>query len=492
MEEQQRQRNELPPPGTFPNHLDQRIRHLGFQKARLAKELDVSPTTFSLYVTGRRAVPHDLRTPHTGALTCSVDELFPPYAQETPSQVGLQEKLHTQRQHHPRIAHQQALLPVHVFSVDIISTTGVLWFALKQKQWKMLVESYSGDVASCSTLQSQLDQEYMYSRRQSLVSIAALPILFIARLGKGAETPSYGAEDLLPYCAASVTACWHLMRGSDFAIVEEIIAKYVPALEYLAQHPSAYQTEAARLATQVFRLRGILALHRDDQHARETYFRQAVLYGKMLHAPDLRTAALISLAYHQSNPNHAGNVYEQALPLDHTQVPLLQSRLYAELAVVSAKKKQHQLALEYLRRSQDLYPEQQERDPSFLCAEFSPSSLIMENGRTYLALHEYFPDAGYDHQAMQTFQRLSATPEECVIPERIRMEVINYQAKADLYEKKLDMACEFLAKGIEGAQQLGSKKRRREAWETYQAMKQRYPDEKRLEQIADLFVATSH
>ncbi|GHO48571.1 hypothetical protein [Ktedonospora formicarum] len=163
MEELQRQRNELPPPGTFPNHLDQRIRHLGFQKARLAKELDVSLTTFSLYVTGSCVVPHDLRAVFADALTCSVDELFPSYAQKTPSQVCVQEKLHIQLQHHPSASPSAS----SCFSVDIIPTTGALWFALKQKQWEMLVESYSGDIASCSTLQSQLDQEFDLLTRKS-------------------------------------------------------------------------------------------------------------------------------------------------------------------------------------------------------------------------------------------------------------------------------------------------------------------------------------
>lgn len=67
----------LQPTGTFPNNLDRFIRHLGLQKAQLAKELGVSPGTLSHYISGRRAVPDDRRIQFARLLKRSVDEIFP-------------------------------------------------------------------------------------------------------------------------------------------------------------------------------------------------------------------------------------------------------------------------------------------------------------------------------------------------------------------------------------------------------------------------------
>jgi hypothetical protein len=119
--------------------------------------------------------------------------------------------------------------------LEMISTTPALWFVLKRRSCEALVQAYYGHAHLFPQLQAQLDQEFSLmkpqpfdpsstiSRRQLFIDVASLPIAYALSGGTKQWSALQTQEEFLPCCAASISACWHLLRGSDFAIAEEIL-----------------------------------------------------------------------------------------------------------------------------------------------------------------------------------------------------------------------------------------------------------------------------
>ena len=379
------------------------------------------------------------------------------------------------------------------------------WFALKQAQILALIHAWSGRALFCDELQIHVDREitmfdqmkpqdgdeaFRLSRRQAIVAIAALPLAVLASTPQR-TTSAPAIEELLPRCSASITACWHLLKGSEFSVVEHMVSAYLPTLVQLAQQPSGYQKIAARLATQGYRLKGIVALHQHNLQARESYCQRAFHYSEIAEDPSLLVAALISLAsthYYRNDPIQATYIYQKALLHMERIPPLQRSRLSVELAVVYAQRGQEQEALHFLKLAQQVYPDHPENDPSFLYAEFSPASLFLEEGLTFLALTEHYPDREYEQKAWERFAQVEEQQSKSLVPARILFEITNHQAETALALRNQELFRTYLEKGIEGAKALNSKQRRREAVEVYKQARIIWPQESRIKDLADLFL----
>src|SRR6266568_3012393 len=275
------------------------------------------------------------------------------------------------------------------------------------------------------------------------------------------------------------------------SVVEHMVSAYLPTLVQLAQQPSRYQKTAARLATQGYRLKGIVALHQNNLQARESYCQRALGYSEIAEDPSLLVSALISLAstfYYWSDPTKASHIYQKALLYMEHIPPLQRSRLSVELAVVYAQRGQEQEALRYLKLAQQVYPEHPENDPSFLYAEFSPASLFLEEGLTFLALTEHYPDREYDQKAWDTFAQVEEQQSKSLVPARILFEITNQQAETALALRDQELFRTYLEKGIQGAHALNSKQRRREAVKAYKQAQIIWPHELRIKELAELFL----
>ena len=394
-----------------------------------------------------------------------------------------------------KVSQQPIPLPA-TFVVESILSPGSLLARVM-----MLMDQRQDHATSCERLQSTIDKEIerfdfmkqqhptdelILSRRDALVMIAGLPLSLLLKVQQEPMTALF-ADDFLAQCAASITACWHLMRGSQLSVVEEVLSSYLPMLTNLVQASSKYRKAAASLATQGYRLNGILALHRNNFRARDVCFQQAVQYSEIAENPSLQVSALISLAYHNQDPRKATQIYQRGLIYKNEISSLLLSRLYVELAVVYAQQGQEQEALRYLSLAQEVYPEHPEADPSFLYAEFSLSSMVLEKGLTLLALGQHYPHGRYPQQAWEMFTQIETPRPVLLVPERTRLEIINYQAKTALTLSDLDEFCDYLEKGAMGAKALGSEKRRGEAIEVYKEARSIWPNEPRVKELADLF-----
>ena len=488
----------------FPNNLRACIKQSGYTIQEIAQESNIPLRTLSDYCAGKTPIPRKRLETLAALLAYPIEEIVPiNNGSSTVYPIKSDNMLETEltlshNQGKTDEVSQQTPVSAQRF-VNIIHTDSLLlrvMMLLYQRQYQGsfsndLQHSIDQQIGGFDLMKQPIDgEESKLSRRDALVMIAGLPLALLVKR-QSEPTAAIFAEEFLAQCAASITACWHLMRGNQLSVVEEVLHAYLPTLEILAQHPLKYQSAAANLAAQGYRINGILALHRNNLREREAYCRQAVQYGELAGNPGLLVSAFISLAstfYYGQNPIKAARVYEQALTYQENISPLLLARIYIELAVVYAQQRQKQEALRYMYLAQEQYPEYPEADPSFLYAEFSPSSMILEEGLTQLALAQHFSDERHPQQAWNTFERIEQLKAYVPVPERIRVEILNHQATTALALKDLDAFCDRLEQGVNGAKKLGSEKRRREAIEVYTDARKLWPHETRVKELADLFI----
>ncbi len=213
---------------------------------------------------------------------------------------------------------------------------------------------------------------YALSRRQALAALAALPLAAGMSHSPGAAVRA--ADAFLPRCAASLTACWHLLRGADLETVSQTVSAYIVALGGIARQSSRHRATAARLASQAHRIASIVSLHRGQLNGREAHCRQAVFYADMADDAASRAAALISLAgtyNYYGEPARATGLYERVLGLESEISPLLRSKASADLAVVYGKLGREREAIDSRGPRQESVPRQPRAGSESSCSRSS-------------------------------------------------------------------------------------------------------------------------
>jgi tetratricopeptide (TPR) repeat protein len=384
-----------------------------------------------------------------------------------------------------------------------------VWFGVRLAQLIALVDGWQCPAHELTSLQEVLQQEILMfdaaapdgpqrvrgphalSRRQALVTLGTLPLAASGLVSASHAGTAATGEFFLPRCAASLTACWHLLRGSDLLVVEQIVSSYLLALEAVAKQPSRYQQVAAGLASQAHRICGIIALHREQLRARAHHCEQALYYAGAAADAGSRVSALISLAstyFYAAEPARAAAVYERASGLDAGMPRLQRSRVHAELAVVYGQLRREQDALRSAGLAAELYPDHPEQDRSFLYAEFTPASLALEQGLAYMALAEEYPGRRYHQKAAGIFARVDQL---APAPERIRFEIVNHQAQTAILLADLDAFETYVTRGHDGAALLRSRQRRKEIEIAWQRARQAWPRERRLMALSEALQLTA-
>lgn len=379
------------------------------------------------------------------------------------------------------------------------------WFGLKQAQLFRMI-SLCNDPDCCEEIQTMVDQEIRMiddtleqhqateeqalSRRQALATIAALPLtLLTLRPGPLLDTIS---PDFLPQCAASITACWHLLRGKGgLPIVDEILPQFLPLLRTLAQRPSKYQSTAARLAAQASILQGILSMHRLNFTAREAHCKDAVRYASLAGDNTLRAAALTYLGYTYSfcylprKPEKAIPVFLEALQAVGEEAPLLRCNIQMGLAEAYAQCKEERQALDYIGLAQTNFPAYPEQDPSYIFGDCSLHVLYQWEGKMYLELVEHYADRGYQQKAAAALMKGVGVQS---ISERSTAETVIYQADASRVLAELDMYANSLRQAAQMAVDLSSRKRYSEAVLVYRRTPEKWFHERQIKGLArDVF-----
>jgi tetratricopeptide (TPR) repeat protein/DNA-binding Xre family transcriptional regulator len=279
-----------------------------------------------------------------------------------------------------------------------------------------------------------------------------------------------------------MAACWRLSWGNELALAEELLPSCMSRLVPLAQQSSKYQQTAANLAAQGFRLYGIFALHRNDLLSRELYYKQAVQYSLLSGDTPLIITAFIGQGdtyyYMKNQYGTALQAYQNALPYAKEASPLFQSKVYLSLAVASAHMDQKQDSLRFLGLAHDTFPDRPETDASFSYAEHNRSHMILGEGIVHSQL-------GQTNMALDIFAR--AEHPDIIIPERLRVEIFNQQAKTAIISGDLEQGSAYVEAGVTGARTLSSQKRYNEAYENFKQLSLLWPQEKRVKALADVF-----
>lgn len=293
-------------------------------------------------------------------------------------------------------------------------------------------------------------------------------------VGKTNEATLLGFEKL-------IDACWQLSLGHELRLTEELLPTCMTKLVPIAQQPSKHQQQAASLAAQGYQIYSVLALHRNDLVAKELYSKQAVHYALLSGDRNILVISLRQLAdayrYNNQYPQML-QTYQNALQYIEEISPLFQSCMFSGLAIAYAHLDQRQNALTHLGFAIDAFPEHPNADPGYSFADFDQPWLILREGiiRTRL---------GQTKQALDTFKRIEQPG--VVIPERIRLEIVNQQGKTAIIAGDLEQGATYIEAGVTGSRELGSQRRYNEAHSNFNQMSLLWPQEKRVKALGELF-----
>lgn len=299
-------------------------------------------------------------------------------------------------------------------------------------------------------------------------------------LAPGTGTPKINEATIQGY-AKMIEACWQLSRSSELALAEQLLPTCMTRLVPIAQQSSRYQQYAAHLAAQGFTLYGVLALHRNDLRSKELYNKQAIQYSLIATDQNLLISSFGKLAgtYNYGNQHMlALQTYQDGLRYTEEASPLLRSELYSGKALAYAHLNQRQDALTSLGTAIDMFPDNPEKDTAFSFASFDRPWLILWEGMVRSQL-------GQTKQALDTFNRIERP--DIIAPERIRVEIINQQAKTAIFSGDLEQGAAYVDAGVRGARALGSQRRLNEAYDNYQQLCLLWPQESQVQTLADLF-----
>ena len=372
-----------------------------------------------------------------------------------------------------------------------------------------LTTAWRGRAAWCAELQQLLSLEFAmfdqdavqadasqrdpFSRRQALVAIAALPFGLVAA-SRHAET-GVVAEAFLPQCTASLTACWHLMQGQDFLVVEQAISQCLPALSTLAQQPSSHQHAAAGLAAQSQLLLGLSTLHRlpapQNTQGRVFHDQQAVEFARTSEDRSILIVALTHLGSACYKLDRipemlAANEEAAQLSTHETVSPVLRSKAFAELARAYAHAGKVQPALRYNGKAQATRTDTLDPIPAYL-PDSGPFWSSVLQAQMFEDLGRISGKSGYYEQAWTTLENPDVTP-SLLVPRRLHLEGVNQKASIAQHLGHLEQFCDLSIQGIQGARALQSTKRQQEVISNWKAARKRWPGEPRILELADLLL----
>jgi hypothetical protein len=181
--------------------------------------------------------------------------------------------------------------------------------------------------------------------------------------------------------------------------------------------------------------------------------------------------------------------YNETQPFVEGSSYLTQSNFYIKQAATYAQCGKTREARNSLEHAYTVFPTHPEEDPAFLYADFGPSSFFLWEGLTLLELARH--GLAQPKEAWDAFAQVEgAHPKLPLVEttERGRIEIINHQAGTAVVMGDLDCFCTYLTKGIEGAKQLGSAMRHKEATYFYWQARKQWPHETRVKELAELFI----
>lgn len=321
----------------------------------------------------------------------------------------------------------------------------------------------------------------LHSRRQiitALVGFAGTSLLGIPIH----RTSEAALEAYLIQSSAMLEQSWHALQGNGLAAVAQTLPQHISTLQTIVQQSAIHRKTAACLLSSAYQLAGIIAWHKNDLSSREQYNRIAVFYARLGEDDNILVAALMCLActYHAARkPMKALQVYEDALRYQKNIYPFFTGRLYAGLASAHAQCRHQQIADRYLHLLHAIPTATMTDIPSSIYADFSLPLVILYEGQAYRYLNQ--PENAWNAYAQLETQRAAI-----LVPERIRLEVVNHRAEAALLLNDQERFYDTLQEGITGAKTIQSVRRGQEVVDLYNVAQGRWMGDVRVRDLEEL------
>jgi tetratricopeptide (TPR) repeat protein len=410
-----------------------------------------------------------------------------------------------------------ALQPLAVsmqISSDVASLDITTWFATRVNDLKAFGAFWHDPTRTCQQQQAFIsteikswdemtDQkdhqttEYLISRRMALATLATLSTSLLTKMQFGSLT-TIVIEEFLAESTTSIVACWHLLRGDGLVTVEHALPKFLPLLIALIKQYPLYKEKASYLASQSFLLLSLVALHRLRFSERVEYCKQAVEFAREADDHTLLVTSLTHLGdafFTNGQSMKMLHIYQQAeyysRGMEISQ--FLRSKVLAELAHAYAQQGNDQETFRNIGEARQLFSEERGDTPVFLSTDYGLFQLILFEGLSTLGLGNYeeiqentLRAHDYYQEATNKLKQIEQLAQTVIIPERIRVEIVNQRALVNAKAGNLDEFEKYFMEGVNGAKALASEKRRQEAIANWKAARAQWPHEKKILELADV------
>lgn len=261
--------------------------------------------------------------------------------------------------------------------------------------------------------------------------------------------------DALDYFQELIETCWGLFNKGEMEVAEQILSTLLPKMSQHVPH----NPQAAIIIAQGLRLQGLMSAHQLKLFDKVAFCQKAVEYARQANECNTLVATLNGLAVafkYAQQPENSFKTYQEALSYCDQASQLIKSRVYAGSAAAFAQRGRTKEAHFYIGLAYESFPDHPENDPHVLSADNGIFMLAYYEGVMYLALNQ-------PKEAEKAFERYKTYPSGKTIPERNRLEIVNYQGQAAIMLNNLDVYVNYLEEGIVGSVTLRSKKRFDEA-----------------------------
>jgi transcriptional regulator with XRE-family HTH domain len=273
---------------------------------------------------------------------------------------------------------------------------------------------------------------------------------------------------------------WELSNSNELEVAESVLSSFLPKLLVLS--PRETTMRIAYLASQGLRLQSVLVHHRLQITEKILMCEKSVEYARYANDANTLVATLVELAVAYKYNGHMEKWFktiQEALYYVTQASPLLQSQAYFKSALAFAYHKRQKEADLYFQMGFAAFPDHPERDPGYALADSNIYTFSRDAGRARLEM-------GQISDAYSTFEMYKQNSSNLLIPERLRLEIINGQSRAAILENDLDKYAYFVRDGLAGAVALGSKKRFDEASTTFrQEMPVAWRNNSEIQSIAE-------
>lgn len=318
------------------------------------------------------------------------------------------------------------------------------------------------------------------SRRQAMTFLISTPAT-IFQMTPDRQSTLLHPDEVVALSKVNIPLCWKLYFEGGFTELTQVLPGYLAQLRALAHNASRYSQQAAALASQLHQLAYLLALQSQDFGTALQHTHDAICYGQQAGDVNLRVTAMVRQAYIYFCLKRSAQrvyAYEEALRHSNGCSPLIRGYLYAGLAEAYANRKDKDAALKMLQCAHNTFPERPEDDPNFAYTHFRWLTLYNLEGLVHLHLQQA-------RQAWSCFDRVDRALAHAIVPHRV--EVTVYQAATALQMDELEQSCSLLTMAVEAAVKLGSQLRYQEASRVYDQMQERWPQERQVRTLQELF-----